>query len=419
MQRLAALIVVFVAPQGITHRRGGGPMHARRRPLALGSVVVGVEGWRRRGLFVIAALAAAAVAAAPASALPSRPDLVPLLPKKLSPRGVPRIYVDRFQSSNHLLYRFDAVILNQGGTLDLFRDPDTGHATQAVWNGGIPTQTPDPNHPPTDGPNVTLYDRNGSGARFVYSPLPGHVHWHFQASARYGLIVPNRGVRMADKIGFCLLDSWNIQSGRTKRFAEGYIGSGPRTWCAPAAPGATFTRMGITAQWGDLYQAQVADQWVDVTGLRPGNYQLRATVNPLGYIREYRTDNNRRTVTRTIPGTRAHGGKRGIPAGGRLFTVSGEIVAPGIAARRSAAPCQMRINPDCYIWARAGGPLTFTFLRMPAHGTLNIGTRTFGLEKRVRYIPDSGFHGTDSFTFRVTDNRGLQSRIATIRLDVA
>ena len=39
-----------------------------------------------------------------------------------------------------------------------------------------------------------------------------------------------------------------------------------------------------------------------------------------------------------------------------------------------------------------------------------------GVHATVRYVPDEGYRGTDSFTFRVTDSRGLTSTPGTVQV---
>lgn len=56
-------------------------------------------------------------------------------------------------------------------------------------------------------------------------------------------------------------------------------------------------------------------------------------------------------------------------------------------------------------------PLTFSVLTVPSHGTLS------GAAPNVTYTPSSGFHGTDSFTFKANDGL-LDSAAATVSLTV-
>jgi hypothetical protein len=59
--------------------------------------------------------------------------------------------------------------------------------------------------------------------------------------------------------------------------------------------------MGISPGKADWYPSQVADQWIDVTGLAPGDYTRTGSVNPFGYIDESNISNNTISQTRTIP----------------------------------------------------------------------------------------------------------------------
>ncbi len=57
---------------------------------------------------------------------------------------------------------------------------------------------------------------------------------------------------------------------------------------------------------------------------------------------------------------------------------------------------------------------TVTIATQPANGSINVSTQT-GL---VTYTPNSGFSGTDSFTYTVEDNEGAVSNAATVTLSV-
>ena len=86
------------------------------------------------GAGIALALAALAASAVPAPRPPDEPDLVIRLPACAVQRSVVApVFVDAYEEPGHLLYRFDAVIANQGGTLDLFRTP--AGVGQAVWPG--------------------------------------------------------------------------------------------------------------------------------------------------------------------------------------------------------------------------------------------------------------------------------------------
>jgi hypothetical protein len=315
-----------------------------------------------------------------------------------------------------VLYRFDTQIVNQGGTLDLFRGSN-GDAMQAVWPGGVPTQLTsggyvDPSSPPTD-PNATYEDLTAlHGASFVYSAATGHNHWHFQYAARYVLNLPDGSIRDSAKVGFCMSDA------NPGYFPYGPTGSGNQTFCAPGNPAASFVRMGISPGTYDLYNSQVADQWVDVTGLAPGSYTLTATVNPRGYIDESNSANDSLTVTRTIPGATAAAASAQTAVGQKVvIPLSGTVVGPDIPARQSGSCFPISATYSCYVTTSASGPLSFAGASPPAHGTVSYSSGG-GLTGSVSYTPAAGFSGTDSFSYTTTDQRGLTSLPATVTVTV-
>ena len=59
-----------------------------------------------------------------------------------------------------------------------------------------------------------------------------------------------------------------------------------------------------------------------------------------------------------------------------------------------------------------GGPLKYSILSQPSHGTLS------GKTPSVTYKPSKDYVGQDSFTFKATDDKGTDSNIATVTMDV-
>jgi hypothetical protein len=60
------------------------------------------------------------------------------------------------------------------------------------------------------------------------------------------------------------------------------------------------TNQGIQRGWSDLYGNGLDCQWLDITDVPAGNYQLTATVNPNRSLEEVSFDNNTSTVPVTI-----------------------------------------------------------------------------------------------------------------------
>lgn len=113
-----------------------------------------------------------------ASAAPDAPDLRIALPSVRYTGQVASVYVDAYERPGRLLYRFDALIQNTGGALDVFGG--RAEVRQKVWLGGEPTTAPEPDAPaPGQSEN-----RTATGATFDYVHEVTHEHWHFFSAAR-------------------------------------------------------------------------------------------------------------------------------------------------------------------------------------------------------------------------------------------
>jgi hypothetical protein len=118
-----------------------------------------------------------------------------------------------------------------------------------------------------------------------------HQHWHFEQFCEYNLLdASNNIVATGHKVGFCLEDghSWSP-------------GANPQ-------PFYTCTYQGIQAGWADVYTGSTPDlpdglpcQYIDITGVPPGNYVLQMIVNPDNVLPESNTANNETRVPVTIP----------------------------------------------------------------------------------------------------------------------
>ena len=69
------------------------------------------------------------------------------------------VYVDSHERPGRLLYRFDALIQNTGGALDIFGGRT--EVRQKIWPGGAPATPPEPDQP---APGQSE-DRTATGAR--------------------------------------------------------------------------------------------------------------------------------------------------------------------------------------------------------------------------------------------------------------
>jgi len=95
---------------------------------------------------------------------------------------------------------------------------------------------------------------------FEYSPC--HRHYHFSGYAAYELLDASGTVQLLGRTeAFCLED-----------VEVALLNAGPAKY--------TCQNQGISIGWADTYGAYLDGQWLDVTNVPPGDYQLRVTINP-------------------------------------------------------------------------------------------------------------------------------------------
>jgi hypothetical protein len=128
--------------------------------------------------------------------------------------------------------------------------------------------------------DMVLGDPDGNPL-FEFSPC--HGHYHFNGYATYELLDrTGTSVMTGRKQAFCLLDSEKIDP----------LAGPPKYNCG---------FQGISKGWADLYSYDLDCQWLDVTGIPAGEYQLKVTINPEHLLNELRFDNNSFSVPVRIP----------------------------------------------------------------------------------------------------------------------
>ncbi|HSS02155.1 MAG TPA: lysyl oxidase family protein [Kofleriaceae bacterium] len=110
-----------------------------------------------------------------------------------------------------------------------------------------------------------------SDKKFEWSAC--HKHHHLKGYARYDLLDAHGVVLTGRKQAFCVSDNKQVEPGIPF----------PHYLC---------TDQGLSRGWADVYDIDVACQWLDITDVVPGTYTLRITVNPEGVIEESDTTNN-------------------------------------------------------------------------------------------------------------------------------
>jgi Lysyl oxidase len=117
----------------------------------------------------------------------------------------------------------------------------------------------------------------------LYQYSPCHGHFHLKGTASYAILNSSGAVvRRGQKQAFCLLDSVKYLS------------------TAGPSHGFSCNYQGLTRGWEDVYYRNLDCQWLDITGLRPGNYILWVRVNPARILVESNYANNTVTVPVTI-----------------------------------------------------------------------------------------------------------------------
>ena len=112
-----------------------------------------------------------------------------------------------------------------------------------------------------------------------------HGHYHFKGFAAYALKdKAGAVVARGRKVSFCLEDVSRWDS------------------LAPEDSKYDCDNQGIQAGWSDIYDGGLAGQWIDITGIPAGDYDLEITINPEHVIDEADYSNNTTIVPVSIKG---------------------------------------------------------------------------------------------------------------------
>jgi len=146
--------------------------------------------------------------------------------------------------------------------------------------------------------------------RYVFHAVHAHIHYvGFGRSILYGYNAVlgrrtngGRPVRVGKKVGFCVGDI---------RFLDQYwgaTGNGPRQWAFPScnipksvdlSGPAAWMVQGVDVGWADVYGWNLADQYIDITGVPNGVYEILQIANPRhSVIEQSYADNCSSTVIR-------------------------------------------------------------------------------------------------------------------------
>ncbi|WP_217914909.1 lysyl oxidase family protein [Miltoncostaea marina] len=338
------------------------------------------------GLLGSAGLAAAglAIAATSVTSAPNLPDMISEAP------GPPATHVYR---DGRLLMRFDGFVTNNvtaPAELEIFaRNPNSQGAMTFVEQRSGGTAVPDGGRQPV----------------VVHEVADGHQHYHLKNAAEYTLWTPDRSrqVALAQKTeaGFCLEDSERWAGNAPQKYS-----SGNNRFCLQGAsydPGPLT--MGISPGWRDIYYAGLSYQWVDVSNVAPGEYQLASRADPTDVIAESDEGNNGHAFRpAVVPGYMP----RGLSVG---RVEPGQSAALTLSADRFQSQCfdgDFSPSPADKRYCDPGA-VRYRITSLPARGTLRQGATALGVGSvltsgAITYTANAGQRGGDSFTYEAYDS---------------
>jgi hypothetical protein len=100
-----------------------------------------------------------------------------------------------------------------------------------------------------------------------------HMHHHFRDFASYELLDGSHTLVTGRKQSFCLGDN--------ERVIDGAVSNGY-----------TCNKQGISRGYADIYDNEVACNWLDITGIPSGTYTLKIIINPVHKLAESDETNN-------------------------------------------------------------------------------------------------------------------------------
>lgn len=133
------------------------------------------------------------------------------------------------------------------------------------------------------------FEDRDAGA-FVFHP--GHDHIHLEEFEAYRLLdLSGRVVAESGKVSFCLRDSAAVDSAGTASIDFGiFLGQE----CG-------IVEQAINPGFADYYGADLPDQWIDITGVEPGDYRIEIVADPADLLAESDETNNSISFPVEIP----------------------------------------------------------------------------------------------------------------------
>ncbi|MET8853897.1 lysyl oxidase family protein [Amycolatopsis sp. NPDC004625] len=141
-----------------------------------------------------------------------------------------------------------------------------------------------------------------------YEPAPAHQHWHLMNFEHFALVSPQGKTVVTDrKNGFCLGDRFPVADAGRLAHVPGDTGPDAdlaetlrENMCRHHDPSALDVLEGISVGSGDDYKYTVDFQWLDITRVPAGTYDLVNTVNADRTLLETDYGNNSSAVAVSI-----------------------------------------------------------------------------------------------------------------------
>lgn len=119
-----------------------------------------------------------------------------------------------------------------------------------------------------------------------------HDHFHLEGFEQYRLLtLTGDAVAVGKKISFCLIDAVTSSPNAQRRGFGIFLDA----VCEDAG-----AQQALNPGWADYYGAGLDDQWIDITGVDPGDYLIEIVADPDNVLIESDETNNRATFPVTI-----------------------------------------------------------------------------------------------------------------------
>ena len=149
--------------------------------------------------------------------------------------------------------------------------------------------------------------RRETTASAYYEPAATHEHWHLLSFEYFQLRTPDGGIVVTDrKNGFCIGDRYTVGDVLVNRPSDVESPAGKLAqrlkghMCEHHNPSALDVIFGISVGSGDDYKHDVDFQWLDLTNVKSGIYDVVNVVNADRALLEKSYDNNTSAIAISV-----------------------------------------------------------------------------------------------------------------------